>query len=87
MNINNKNNIDTTINDYKTIKVPSELLEFVKQKLGAEVLWVYDDETNELFLIKKPESFTDALSGLGEDMWKSVGGTDYIRLERESWEN
>ena len=87
MSIINKKNIDTTINDYKTIKVPSELLDFIKQKLGAEVLWVYDDETNELFLIKKPESFTDALAGLGEDMWKSVGGTDYIRQERDSWEN
>ena len=87
MSIINKKNIDTTINDYKTIKVPSELLDFIKQKLGAEVLWVYDDETSELFLIKKPESFTDALAGLGEDMWKNVGGTDYIRQERDSWES
>ena len=45
MSIINKRNIDTTIDDYKTIKVPSELLDFIKQKLGAEVLWVYDDKT------------------------------------------
>jgi len=31
------------------------------------------DEISELFLIKKLELFIDALAGLGENMWKSVG--------------
>ena len=73
--------------EYKVIKVPSELIDFIKEKLGDDVLWVYDDDTQELSLIKKPESFTEALSGLGAEMWKSVGGAEYIKQERDSWED
>jgi hypothetical protein len=54
-------------------------------KLGDEFLWNYDFETKELFLIKRPSSITEALYGLGADMWKQAGGTDYIREERDSW--
>jgi len=53
----------------------------------VEALWFYEDETSELFLIEKPESFTHALAGLGEDMWKSVDGTDYIRHDRQTGES
>ncbi|CCJ33448.1 hypothetical protein [Caloramator australicus] len=74
-------------NEYKIIRVSAEIIDLIKEKLGDEVLWVYDDETKELFLFKKPESFTDALAGLGEEMWKNAGGVDYIKQERDSWEN
>lgn len=71
--------------DYSSIRLPSNLIETVKQKLGDEFLWNYDSETKELFIIKKPSSITEALYGLGADMWKKAGGTDYIRQERDSW--
>jgi hypothetical protein len=73
------------IEEYTSIRVPSNLIETVKRKLGDEFLWNYDSETKELFLIKRPPSITDALYGLGADLWKQAGGTDYIREERDSW--
>lgn len=71
---------------YSVVLIPNEMLDYIKEKLGSDVLWIYDNESNELFLIRKPESYTDALTGLGEDMWKSAGGVDYIRRERDKWD-
>lgn len=58
------------IQGYATIRLPSDLIETVKRKLGDEFLWNYDPETNEVFIIKRPPSITHALYGLGADMWK-----------------
>ena len=63
------------------------MVDFIKEKLGKDVLWVYDEESKELTLIKRPDSYTEALSGLGEEMWKKVGGTEYIRWDREQWDD
>lgn len=73
------------VQDYSSIRLPTDLVETVKQKLGDDFLWNYDPETKELFIIKRPPSITEALYGLGSDMWKESGGTDYIRKERDSW--
>lgn len=75
-----------SVNDYSVVLIPNEMLDYIKEKLGSDVLWLYDNESNELFLIKRPESYTDALTGLGENMWKSVGGVDYIKRERDKWD-
>ncbi|GBF34049.1 hypothetical protein DCCM_3160 [Desulfocucumis palustris] len=72
---------------YSVVLVPNEMLNYIKEKLGNEVLWVYDDDSNELFLVKRPESYTDALTGLGEDMWKNAGGVDYLKRERDEWDD
>lgn len=81
---NNKANVSN--DDYNLVLIPNDVLDIIRTKLGDEVLLVYDDDTKELALIKKPESFTKALRGLGKEMWKSVGGTDYIKQERKTWE-
>jgi hypothetical protein len=78
VNLDNKN--------YKTIIIPEELVDIIKEKLGAEFIWDYDKKNNTLFLMKKPESYTDFLAGLGSEMWEGVGGTDYIRQERDEWD-
>lgn len=72
---------------YKTIVIPEELIDIIKEKLGEEFIWDYDKNTNRLFLMKKPESYTDFLSGLGKEMWQSVGGVDYISQERDQWDD
>lgn len=81
---NTKTNIPN--DDYNVVLIPNDVLEIIRTKLGNEVLLVYDDDTKELALIRKPESFTKALRGLGKEMWKSVGGTEYINQERKTWE-
>ena len=75
-----------TNDDYNVVLIPNDVLDIIRTKLGEEVLLVFDDDTKELALIRKPESFTNALRGLGKEMWESVGGTDYIKLERKTWE-
>lgn len=72
--------------DYNVVLIPNDVLEIIKEKLGEEVLLVYDEDTKELALIRKPESFTKALRGLGKEMWKNAGGIDYIIQERKTWE-
>ena len=79
--------IDINNNDYKILVIPVELVDIIKEKLGDEFIWDYDKKTNGFFIMKRPESYTDFLSGLGKDMWKSVGGTDYIRQERDEWDD
>jgi prophage tail gpP-like protein len=81
-------NINNYINkSYKTIKVSEDLIDIIKNKLGDEVIWYYDEDDGELFIVKKPDSYTEALSGLGENMWKSVNGVEYIKQERDLWQD
>ena len=81
-------NINNYVNKpYKTIKVSDDLIEIIKNKLGDDFIWDYDEDKGELFIIKKPDSYTEALSGLGSEMWKSVNGVEYIKQERNSWED
>ncbi|WP_289142207.1 hypothetical protein [uncultured Brevibacillus sp.] len=70
---------------YKIVLIPAELLDIVKEKLGDEFIWDYDEKSQELFLMKRPESYTDFLSGLGKEMWSSAGGEEHIHGERSSW--
>ena len=72
--------------EYKVVLISGDIFEFVKEKLGDDVLWVYDEDTQQLSIIKKPESFSKALRGLGKEMWKSAGGVEYLKQERNSWE-
>ncbi|CDX02521.1 hypothetical protein DesLBE_5057 [Desulfitobacterium sp. LBE] len=72
--------------EYSVVLIPNDMIESLKEKFGNDVLWIYDEESQELTLIKKPQSYTDALSGLGAEMWKQ-GGTEFIRREREQWDD
>lgn len=86
MEFRKNTNTSVSNDDYNVVLIPNDVLEIIRTKLGEEVLLVYDDDTKELALIKKPESFAKALRGLGKEMWESVGGTDYIKQERRTWE-
>lgn len=79
-----KHDIDNK-DGYSVVLIPKDMLDFIKERLGNDVLWIYDEETKELTLLKRPKSYTEALSGLGADLWESVGGTRFISREREEW--
>ena len=79
-------NVNDTNDDYNVVLIPNDVLEIIKEKLGEEILFVYDDDAKELSIIKRPDSYTKSLRGLGKEMWESVGGIDYINQERKSWE-
>ena len=86
MEFRKKINTNISNDDYNVVLIPNDVLEIIRTKLGEEVLLVYDDDTKEVSLIKKPESFAKSLRGLGKEMWKSVDGAEYINQERKSWE-
>jgi hypothetical protein len=73
--------------EYINLKIPSDLMEVIKNIIGDDYLWNYNEDTNQFFIIKRPKSITEALYGLGAEMWKKAGGTDYIRQEREEWDS
>ncbi len=62
--------------DYRVVLIPKDMVDFIKEKLRKDVLWAYDEESKERTLIKRPDSCSEALPGLGEEMWKEIGGTD-----------
>jgi hypothetical protein len=87
MNLINETVNTANGNKYIILMIPADLVDTIKERLGDEFLWDYDKKTNSLLLMKKPTSYTDFLTGLGKEMWDSVGGSDYIRQERDQWDS
>ncbi|WP_434576902.1 hypothetical protein [Thermoanaerobacterium thermosaccharolyticum] len=75
------------IDNIKKISIPTDTIKYIIEMLGDNIIWDYNKITGELIIMKRPESYTDALAGLGEDMWKQVGGTKYIEEMRNEWDN
>ncbi len=72
---------------YVTLKVQKEIFDTVKNFLGNNVLWTYDEEKKEIIIFKKPESYTQALIEIGSKIWENVDADAYINQERNSWED
>ncbi|ADQ41745.1 hypothetical protein Calkr_2291 [Caldicellulosiruptor acetigenus I77R1B] len=72
---------------YVTLKVQKEIFDTVKNFLGDNVLWTYDEEKKEIIIFKKPESYTQALIEIGSKIWENVDTDAYISQERDSWED
>ena len=68
------------------IRIPKEIIEMSGLKPGAEIIWMFDEETRQILLMEKPENFAKALRGMGKEMWQKVEVNDYIQEERNSWE-
>lgn len=68
MEFRKSTNAGISNDDYNVVLIPNDVLEIIRTKLGAEVLLVYGDDTKELSLIKKPESFAKSLRGLGKEI-------------------
>lgn len=50
---------------------------------GRVVVVVKGDEVR---LLARPESWTEYIDGLGEEVWRSLGGgEEFLRQERDSW--
>lgn len=48
---------------------------------------ILDVEKDSLILKAKPKSYTKHLRGLHRGIWHGVDATDYVKKERESWED
>ena len=66
--------------------VPKEIRDKAKLDIGDELIWKYDEIQDEIIVIRKPKSFSEALWGLGKEVWQKGDTDKYVREERESWE-
>ncbi len=48
---------------------------------------ILEVEKDNLILKPKPKSYSKHLRGLHSTLWRGVEATDYVRKERDSWEN
>lgn len=84
--------MDLTIRSESEIKqryqttIPKEIREKAKLDIGDELMWKYDELRDEIIVLRKPKRFSDALWGLGKEMWEKENGDEYVRKEREGWE-
>ncbi|WP_226034769.1 AbrB/MazE/SpoVT family DNA-binding domain-containing protein [Aquibacillus saliphilus] len=51
--------------------IPQEIRDKVNLEIGDTLLWMYDDIRNEIVVMPKPKSFSDAIWGLGEGLWEN----------------
>jgi bifunctional DNA-binding transcriptional regulator/antitoxin component of YhaV-PrlF toxin-antitoxin module len=71
--------------------VPQEVRERMGLEVGDSLLWTYDEERDEIRIIKKPQSFSDSLWGLGSLLKKEdvpvtrdeKGENDHVQSERQ----
>lgn len=50
--LNNK----TLDKSYEVVLISREVMEIIKEKLGNDVLWIYDEDTNQLTIINLQKS-------------------------------
>jgi len=78
--------VNTTLSSNHQIVMPKAIRERMKLKAGTSVA-LYPLDDNRVVLVKQPKSYVEALSGLGKEVWGSLGGADkYIKQERASWD-
>ena len=66
------------------IVIPQAIRKALELHVGTEFL--ISLEGNRLIL-EPVKSFTDALRGLGKEVWQDVDATAYVNTEREAWED
>ena len=58
-----------------------------KLAIGPGDQLILDIEKDSLILKPKPKSYTKSLRGLHKTVWSGLNAPDYIRKERETWED
>jgi len=65
--------------------IPKKFREKLGIGPGKEVLLEISGKT---ILVKpKPENYTQYMCGLGKEIWKNIDPKEYVKKEREAWEN
>lgn len=64
------------------VVIPRRIRQALNLKEGTELL-VYEEEGR--ILLEPMKSFSEALRGLGKEVWQGIDPTDYVRRERDAW--
>lgn len=77
--------IRTTVSSKYQIVIPKAARKKMNLLPGMAINIQVIDSTRAL-IHRQPKDFVDALSGLGKEVWKSLGGGDhYLKHERAVW--
>lgn len=79
------NTTTTKLSEKYQIVVPKTIRQQMHLEVGMSVTLQPLDE-NRAILVKQPKDYVAALSGLGQDVWKKLGGVKYIKRERQRWD-
>ncbi len=86
MNSNNQMvNINNT--NFRTILVPEESIDAVRQKLGNEFTWNHDEKSNKLYLMHKNRGNTDFLTEYSEEIQANTGFDDVPAQLKNRWDD
>jgi len=72
--------IATKVSTKGQVVIPKELREALGIRPGDELLMVRSGDR--IIVMKKPESFAEALRGLGKEVWEGVEPVGYVREMR-----
>ncbi|OGQ44656.1 MAG: hypothetical protein A3H42_05980 [Deltaproteobacteria bacterium RIFCSPLOWO2_02_FULL_46_8] len=67
------------------IVVPKEVRKRLKLSAGMNVS-IYPIDDYSAVIVRHPTDYVQALKGLGKDLWDRLGGVEYIKRERKSWD-
>ncbi|MBI2415726.1 MAG: AbrB/MazE/SpoVT family DNA-binding domain-containing protein [Candidatus Kerfeldbacteria bacterium] len=67
------------------IVVPKAIRQRLKLKAGMRISMDAIDNHHAI-ITTQPKNYTDALSGLGADVWKKLGGVRHLKKLRKEWD-
>lgn len=75
----------TTLSEKYQVVIPKMVRQEMHLTVGAQVT-VHLINQDMAVIVKRPKNITDALSGLGKEVWQKLGGGEnYLKNERASW--
>lgn len=79
------NTITVKVSKRYQIAVPALARQLLNIQSGDRLL--VDIQDGMMILIPRPESYTDTLAGLHQEIWQGVDAQKYIDTERDAWAN
>lgn len=75
-------NATTTLSQKYQVVIPKAIRQQMGLKAGAKI-YIQPINHNQAVITKEPISYSEALEGLGQNVWKKLGGTRYIKQLRK----
>ena len=60
----------------------------IREQLGVKIedKLVVSVRNGWIVIQPRPQRYSEYMQGLGKDVWKGIEATEYVRKEREAWE-
>jgi AbrB family looped-hinge helix DNA binding protein len=78
------NTTTTTLSTKYQVVIPKAIRKLMGLRAGATV-YIQSINDHQAILTKEPLDYVEALSSIGTDTWKKLGGVNYIKKLRKEW--